>query len=75
MLNYETMCRVLKAGGFLPQNKDPEQVDQNLLQDLWKMVQGEANEGVSIETLRVVLVNCIGVKEEGSEEEKEVKEE
>lgn len=32
-----------------------------LKQDLWKLVQGEKNEGVSEDTLQTVLVNIIGV--------------
>jgi hypothetical protein len=74
ILNYEEMCGMLKATGFLPQAKEPEQVDQTLLQDLWRMVQGESNEGVSLDTLRVVLLNCIGVKEEGGQEEEDKEE-
>jgi hypothetical protein len=37
-------------------------VDQKLLSDLWTLVHGDHNEGVSIDTLRVVLLNCIGIK-------------
>jgi hypothetical protein len=33
-----------------------------VLQDFWAFVQGEKNEGVSIDTLKVALLNCIGIK-------------
>ena len=33
-----------------------------LLSDLWTLVHGDQNEGVSLDTLRVVLLNCIGIK-------------
>ena len=48
--------------GFLPPNKQPELVDQALCQDLWTMLQGEKNKGVSIDTLRVALLNIIGIR-------------
>ncbi len=33
-----------------------------MLQDFWALVQGEKNEGVSKDTLKVALLNCIGIK-------------
>lgn len=59
--------------GFLPFNKAPEAIDQKLCQDLWNLVKGEEIGGVSWDTLRVVFLTFIGIKErekavEGEEE-------
>jgi hypothetical protein len=47
---------------------------------LWTLVQGEANDGVTADTLGVVLLNLIGIKTpdrervpEETKEEKEIK--
>ena len=59
------MLQLMKSVGLLPtttNNREPEAVDQNLLQDLWRLVKGEENEGVSQDTLRVVFLNIIGIK-------------
>lgn len=52
----------MKSVGLLPGNKNPETVDQQLLQDLWTLVRGEENQGVSQDTMRVVLLNVIGTR-------------
>jgi hypothetical protein len=54
--------KLLKLLGFLPDAHKLAQIDEKLVQDLWILVKGELNEGVSLDTLRVVLLNVIGVR-------------
>ncbi len=48
--------------GFLPFNRQIEEVDQHLCSDLWHLVQGEDRGGVSWDTLKVLFLNLVGLK-------------
>lgn len=48
--------------GFLPRNKAPENFERELCLDIWKMVRGEEQQGVSFDTLRVVMLSMIGIR-------------
>ena len=52
----------MRMMGFLPLNKEPEQVDRALLEDFWVLLRGEDNNGVSLDTLKVIMINLIGVR-------------
>jgi len=56
------MMVVLTKMGFLPRDKAPEATEENLCRDLWTLVKGDENHGVTFNTLRVVLLNIIGIK-------------
>ncbi len=62
MLTLYKTTQLMKSVGLLPPNKNPGQVDSQLLQDLWTLVRGEENGGVSFDTLRVIFLNVIGIK-------------
>jgi hypothetical protein len=62
LLNFENMCKLLNMLGFLPAQRVPESVESQLCQDLWTLLHGDSTKGVSIENLRVVLLNVIGVR-------------
>lgn len=62
LLDFEDMMEVIKRLGFLPKDRAPEPHELALCNDLWTMVRGEDNQGVSYDTLRVVLLNIIGIK-------------
>jgi hypothetical protein len=55
---------VLITLGFLPKNHliAEVDVDKKYCQDLWTLVRGDDIGGVSWETLRIVLLNFIGIK-------------
>ncbi len=53
---------VLIKLGFLPRDKAVEALEESLCRDLWTLVKGEENHGVTFNTLRVVLLNMIGIK-------------
>lgn len=62
-LSYQKMCEALTAAGFLPGDKpNIEAIDQQLCQDLWKLVRGEERGGVSWDTFRILGLNFIGIK-------------
>ena len=46
--------------GFLP-SETPSEVDNRYVIDLWTLVQGEIYKGATIDTLRVVMLNIIGL--------------
>ena len=62
MLNFQKFINVLTKLGYLPRDKAPEQHEEDLAKDLWTLVKGEDNHGVSFNTLRVVLLNIIGIR-------------
>ena len=62
MLDFSQLIHVLIKLGFLPRDKAPEQHEEELVKDLWTFVKGEDNNGVNFNTLRVVLLNIIGIK-------------
>lgn len=62
LLEYEEMVQLLVRLGFLPKDRAPEPHERALCQDLWTLVRGEEMRGVSYDTLRVVLLNMIGIK-------------
>lgn len=77
-LTFERMIILLQKMGFYPEKHDETgygyQADQALLQDLWKLVRGEKYAGVTVDTLKVLMMNWVGVKvinREGVPEESE----
>ena len=56
------MCRLLNMLGFLPEQRVPESVETQLCQDLWTLMKGENTHGVTVDNLRVVLLNLIGIR-------------
>lgn len=61
LLTFNDMINILTKMGFLPRNKAPEMFEQDLCRDLWTLVKGEENQGVSFDTLRIVMLNMIGI--------------
>lgn len=57
------MVQAITYLGFLPLNKTPEGIDKQLCDDLWTILEGEERGGVTWDSLRVVLLNLIGVKD------------
>ena len=53
---------VLTKLGFLPRDKAPDQSEEALCNDLWTLIKGEDNKGVNFNTLRIVLLNIIGIR-------------
>lgn len=58
----QEMIMVLTKMGFLPQDKAPNADESQLCNELWGLVKGEENGGVTFETLKVVMLNMIGIK-------------
>ena len=76
LLNYQRMCEALTHIGFLPRDKPAiEAIDQQLCQDLWRLVQGEEKGGVSWDTLKVLSLNNIGIRVSDREKTPEHEEE
>ena len=48
--------------GFLPQDKAPNAHETQLCNELWGLVKGEEYGGVTFDTLRVAMLNMIGLK-------------
>ena len=60
-MDYDTMVRAMLMMGFLPQ-RDISKGDQDLLQDMWAITNGEKNKGVSVDSLKLILLNTIGIR-------------
>ena len=56
------MVHIITRLGFLPRNKVPENHELELCNELWTVVRGEENSGVSYDTLRVMMLNMIGLR-------------
>jgi hypothetical protein len=56
------MMMIVRNLGFLPINKVPENFEVDLSRDLWTLAKGEENQGVSFDTLIVILLNLIGIR-------------
>ena len=61
-LDFDNMCKLINMLGFLPVNRQPEEKDQQLCQDLWTLLHGDRFRGVAIGNLRLALLNCIGIR-------------
>ena len=61
MYTFEQTKDFLILLGFIQGERETE-TDQRLLHDLWVLVKGEQNGGVSLDTLRVVFLNMIGIR-------------
>lgn len=48
--------------GFLPSNAPPEKHEVKLCDDLWALTKGDTYNGVSFDTLKIVMLNMIGIK-------------
>jgi hypothetical protein len=66
-LTYERFVQAITYLGFLPLNKTPEGIDKQLCDDLWILLEGDDRGGVTWDSLRVVLLNLIGIKDEKRE--------
>ena len=63
LLNYQRLCEALTQTGFLPRDKPHiEAIDQQLCQDLWRLVRGEERGGLSWNTFKVLTLNFIGIR-------------
>lgn len=56
------MVAVITTMGFLPRNKPAENFEMDLCRDLWTLVKGDENRGVSFDTLRIIMLNMIGLR-------------
>lgn len=61
-MNYDTAFKILTLMGFLPHDKMPDPVDQQLLNEFWHLVKIEEHRGVTLDTLRVALLNIVGIR-------------
>jgi hypothetical protein len=66
-LTFERMVQGITYLGFLPLNKTPEGIDRELCDDMWILLQGEERGGVTWDTLKVVLLNMLGVRDPSRE--------
>ncbi|TNV85929.1 hypothetical protein FGO68_gene4527 [Halteria grandinella] len=62
LLQFKDMLNALTRLGFLPKNKPPENHEVQLTQDLWALMRGEEHGGVSFDTLRILLLNILGLR-------------
>ena len=62
LLQYPDVLNVLTSLGFLPKNKALENHEVQLVQELWTLMRGHLNAGVSFDTLRTVLLNVYGLR-------------
>jgi len=63
-VNYVKLGQLLTELGFLPVNLTPDQVERELLFDLWNMLKGEDNNGISVKNIRNVLLVIQGINHE-----------
>lgn len=77
LYNNEEFRAILIRLGFLPSSHTNE-VDEQAVQDMWALLRGDANGGVSLDSLMVVLLIIIGIRvndrertPEGEDEEPE----
>jgi hypothetical protein len=57
------MIQAVTYLGFLPLNKIPEGIDSYLCDEMWALLQGEDRGGVTWDSLKVVLLNLLGVRD------------
>ena len=62
LISFPDTIDMLTRLGFLPRNKAPDAHEEALCSDLWTMIQGDKNNGVTLDTLRVVMLNFIGIR-------------
>lgn len=62
LMSYNTAFKVLTLMGFLPHDKMPSETEKLLLSDFWSLVKIEEHGGVTMDTLRVVLLNVQGIR-------------
>lgn len=61
-LNQQQVMQVLVKLGFLRRDRAPAAFEDVLLNDLWALLKGEENSGVTFDTLKVILLNLIGLR-------------
>lgn len=49
--------------GFLPINLGTDSIERDLLFDLWTVLEGEKNYGVSIKNLQKITLSILGINE------------
>ena len=60
-INYVKLGQLLTELGFLPVNMTPDSVERELLFDMWNLLKGEQNNGITINNLRKVLLVVEGL--------------
>lgn len=60
-INYVKLGQLFTELGFLPMNLGPDSIERELLFDVWNIMKGEENNGVTLANILTVLFAIQGI--------------